>query len=241
MTGAFSANAQNIHVSAVGVTNFLVNGNFKGTVVNSEGTLNVIVIGNVLPGTQIIAADAARVRTGTFAGTLSAGTLDLTTTGSVVAAARIQAGEIADVSGDDAAFSIAGDFGGRLTVHGDFASGADSSTTLVEGAVLPTARITIGGSINGNTQYAFANAFLGTLHVGGDINQDIAFGGNVKSIFVGGGINAGLTVIGKVASIVAGSVFVATDANDGTFRDGEGNITGTLDTTLGFGKVISTI
>ena len=241
MLAAFSANALNMVVSAAGQTDFLVNGNFKGAIVNTQDTLSLVAIGNVLPGTQIIASDAARIHAEAFAGTLSAGTLDLRTTGSVLASARIQAAEIADISGDGNAFSIGGDFGGRLTVHGDFASGDDASTTLVEGTVLPTARITIGGSINGTTDYVFANAFLGALFIGGDINQDIDFGGNVKSIFVGGSINADLTVIGKVASIVAGNLFIATDDNDGTFRDGAGNITGALDTTLGFGKVISAV
>jgi hypothetical protein len=241
-TGSFTGDALDVLINSGNTTNITAAKNFKGRVYETTGVLTFLATGNVLPGSIISSAGNARVTAAKFDGTLNANLLDFATTGTVGAIARIQADTVTDINADNIGFSVGGDFAGRLAVAGSFTTGTGASATVVTGTVQPTAAWAIAGSIfQGATKYVFGKGFLGVLQVGGDINPDIDFGGNVNTIFVGEQINGDLTVLGKVASIVSGTFFTATDAFDGTFRDGAGNVLAALDTTTGHGRVTSTL
>lgn len=238
-----SKDALDVEITADGASVLEVDGNFKGTFANSSSSLLLNVGGSVLPTSKITNVGATTITTTNFDATLNAGTLDFLASGNVGALARIQTNAVGDLGdGDTNGFNVGGTFGGRLTVSGDFSGGDAATQTIVGGDVLKTARIIIGGDLTGaSTQFVFGGAYAGTLSIGGNMTKDISFAGDVNSIVIGGSVLGDLVVTGKIARVVAGSVFTATDANDGTFANGAGTAIGSIDTTTGHGLVISTI
>jgi hypothetical protein len=165
--------------------------------------------------------------------------------GNVAASARIQASEIDDFNSDTIGFHVDGDFAGVLNV-GDFDSDVVGGSTLVEGDVLKSARFNIGERFGNSADedFIFAGDFLGVLNIGGDIDVDLAFAGDVNQIIIGGligttGVANAITISGKLKFLSSGSLFDETTPGEaGSFENGAGTATATLSVQRGFITVI---
>jgi hypothetical protein len=225
---------------------FSVDGNMSGTV-NSFDSSITLTVGGTMSG-KAIAGDILFADIGQLTGSLSANQLDLIVQGNVASNARVQAIEVDDFNNDTIGFSVGGDFGGLLNV-GRFDSDVVGGSTLVDGDVLKSARFNIAGFFGDleNEDFIFGGNFLGVLNIGGSINVDLAFAGDVNQVIIGGFVGLGglantITVSGKLKFLSSGSLFEeTTPGKEGNFVNGNGTVTGSLVAQGGFGTVTSTI
>ncbi len=147
---------------------------------------------------------------------------------------------VIDVDGDLIELRVGGNFAANLNVGKDLILGeSGSEVTAIAGKVSAKSVIQVRGDI-GNAESAakvtFAGAFGGHLQLAGDLRTDLEFQNSVALIDIGGSIGntdlgdgiAQILVNGSVGSLRTGSVFVRADAGGGSFVDGAGVITGTL-------------
>jgi len=207
-----------------------VGGNFRGRIQGSNGGVTLTTGGSVLKG-SVLSANEYQERTmvidvaGNFAGAVtSAPHLVFLVDGNVEQSASITARQIGRGFPMDPGlnFSVGGNFAGRLEVL-DFTASSDpdaGALTLVSGTVTSTGlfRISRFTDIGANESYRFGGDFLGRLVVGGDLDADIAFAGNVNEIVIGGAVQADVTIAGALTHFsTGGSTFVQTGPASGTF------------------------
>ena len=140
-------------------------------------------------------------------------------------------------------FSVGGSFAGILNAT-DFDASSSAVTgenhLLVGGKVTQSARFNIGdiASTSAADIYSFGDAFLGQLNIGGNLDVDLAFAGSVNRLTIGGAVLDTISVGGRLNFLSSGSLFTPTTPGvDGNFVDGNGTVTGNLDTTNGFATV----
>jgi hypothetical protein len=185
---------------------------------------------------------------GQLTGSLSSRQLDLIVQQNVTSSARIQTEFVDDFNADTFGFRVDGSFAGVLNAI-NFDSDVVNGSTIVAGDVLRSARFNIAGTI-GQTideDFSFGGDFLGVLNIGGDIDVDIAFDGDVNQVIIGGvvgvaGVANSISVGGKLKFLSSGSLFdETTPGKEGTFENGIGTVTATLTTQDGFVTVTPTV
>jgi hypothetical protein len=222
---------------------FSVEGNMSG-IVNSFDSSISLEVGGTMSG-KAIADETLFADLGQLTGSLSSDQLDLIVQGNVAASARIQARAVDDFNADTIGFSVGGDFGGVLNVI-DFDSDVVGGSTLIDGDVLKSARFNIARSFGDATDedFIFGGNFLGVLNIGGSIDVDLAFAGDVNQVIIGGligtaGVVNAITVSGKLNFLSSASVFVeTTPGKEGNFQNIQSIVTATLSVQDGFGTVI---
>lgn len=206
-------------------------------ITSSDGNVNAQILGSLVRSRLV--GDGVNAEIGLdLNGFVQAYVLDLEVGRDVLNGARIQANEVRHF-GDFESFRVGRNFNGMLDVAGSFSAGVGASTTLIGGVVGSTAVINIGtiDEVNSSDEFVFAGNFNGTLTINEPLATQLRFGGNVNQISIAGAVLDDIIIAGRLGSLASGSLFVATDANDGTFRDGLNTITGTLDTGSGHGNV----
>jgi hypothetical protein len=204
------------------VTRSTITATASNVFVTVDGTMN----GKAIAGEDLIAD------VGELTGSLSADLLDLVVQGDVSASARIQANEVDDSlfgDADSIGFEVRGDFAGQLNVI-DFDSDAVGTSVLVEGDVLKSARFNVAGTFGdvADESFRFGGDFLGVLNIGGDIDVDITFSGNVNQVIIGGlvgttGAANFISVEGRLKFLSSSSLFAATTPGQiGSFQNGAG-------------------
>jgi hypothetical protein len=152
-----------------------------------------------------------------------------------------------DLNSDTFGFHVDGDFAGLLNVI-DFDSDVVGGSTLVGGDVLKTARFNIAGVLGNiaDESFSFGGDFAGVLNILGDIDVNLAFGGDVNQVIIGGlvgttGAVNTITIAGKLKFLSSGSLFEETTPGEaGSFENGAGTQTATLSVQGGFITVIPT-
>jgi hypothetical protein len=120
---------------------------------------------------------------------------------------------------------VGGTFAGTLEAI-DFTASNDPDAgviTLVGGNVTSTGLFRIGRftDIGANESYRFGGNFLGRLVVGGDLDADLAFAGNVNEIVIGGAVQADVTIAGALTHFSSGgSTFAQNGPTSGVFLIG---------------------
>jgi hypothetical protein len=207
-----------------------VGGNFRGRIQGSNGGVTLTTGGSVLKG-SVLSANQWQERTmvidvtGNFAGAVtSAPHLVFLVDGNVEQSASITARRIGRGFPMEPGlnFAVGGTFGGKLEAI-DFTASNDPDAgqiTLVGGNVTSTGlfRISRFTDIGANESYRFGGDFLGRLVVGGDLDADIVFAGNVNEIVIGGAVQADVTIAGALTHFSSGgSTFVQTGPTSGNF------------------------
>lgn len=165
--------------------------------------------------------------------------LDVSIGRDVLAGAKMQTRHVLDLDADFIGFTVGRNFNGLLDVAQTFTTGTGATQTLIGGVVgaagvLNFANIDDGASA---AEFVFGGNFNGTLSTTGGLDTQLRFGGNVNQIIISGAVRDAIIIAGRLTSLTSGSLFTAINTNDGNFRDGLGNITGTLDTGTGHGNV----
>jgi hypothetical protein len=220
-----------------------VTGNLSG-VLDSASSGVTMTVGGTMRG-HVIAGEEIVADIGQLEGTLAGRRLDLLVQQNVGAGARIQANNIDDINSDTIGFRINGSFAGQLTTL-DFDSDAAGSSQLVGGDVLKSARFNIAGQLGGTADesFEFGGDFLGVLNVGGDIDVNLVFNGDVNQVIIGGlvgttGAVNTIIVNGKLNFLSTGSLFEeTTPGKAGSFLNGLGTETATLQIESKFTTVI---
>jgi hypothetical protein len=208
-----------------------VGGNFRGRIQGSNGGVTLTTGGSVLKGAVVstnqwqegtMVLDVA----GNFAGSVtSAPYLVFLVDGNVEESASITARRISrgySAPEVPANFFVGGTFAGKLEAI-DFTASNDPDAgviTLVGGNVTSTGlfRISRFTDIGANESYRFGGNFLGRLVVGGDLDADLAFAGNVNEVVIGGAVQADVTIAGALTHFsTGGSSFVQTGPTSGNF------------------------
>jgi hypothetical protein len=244
ITTNITGDAADVLLTADAASSITIGGDFDGEAKATGGLLTISVTGAAKTGSRIESVAGLLGTFGQFDGALVAGTLDFNVVAGVGKLARIQATAVGDQNANDVAFSVGGDFAGRLDVSGNFDSGIGASVTLIGGDVVKGAVLNFGGLFGGAgsaDQFVFGGAMLGSLSINSDLETDLSFAGDVNRIVIRGVVRDTILIAGKAAFISTGSLFGETDANDGNFLDGSGAIVGNLDTTSGHGTVVTTI
>jgi hypothetical protein len=219
-----------------------VGGNMGG-IVNSFSSDITLTVGGTMSG-NVIAGEEIIADIGQLSGSLSSFGLDLVVQRDVAASARIQASDVDDFNSDTAGFRVGGNFGGILNVS-DFDSDVLGGSTLVEGDVLKSARFNVGSQFGdaADESFTFGGDFLGTLSIGGDIDVNLAFAGDVNQVIIGGlvGTTGAVNTIaigGKLKFLSSGSFFKETiEAETGSFVNGTNTESATLTVEGGFKTV----
>jgi hypothetical protein len=222
-----------------------IGGNLSG-LLNSFDSEITLTVGGTMSG-KAVADDRMLADIGQLTGSLSSNELDLIVQGNVTSSARIQTGDVDDFNGDTFGFRVDGTFAGVLNAI-NFDSDVVGGSTIVAGDVLRSARFNIAGTIGETIDelFSFGGDFLGVLNIGGDIDVDIAFDGNVNQVIIGGLVGVAgavntITVGGKLKFLSSGSLFdEITSGLTGSFENGVGTVTGTLVTQDGFVTVTPT-
>lgn len=196
-------------------------------------------IGGSLVRSRIVGQDVLAKIGLDLNGFVSAATLDLAVGRDVGPSGTIQTNNVVDLDADNVAFAVVRNFNGRLNVSGLFATGTGATQTLIGGVVGATSVITIKDidSVNSAAEFVFGGNFNGTLNINNSLDVSLRFGGNVNQIIIAGAVLEDIIIVGGLTSLTSGSLFTAIDTNDGTFSDGRGTITATLDTGTGHGNV----
>ena len=220
--------------------------NLRGTLQSGSGDYTITIGGSVLNGTQILEGDTTILTiTGNMDGKVVCDDLDLQVGGNVGKNARILVNEIVDL-GDagTVGFSVGGSFAGVLNAldfDANSSAAAGENHTLVGGPVTATGRFNIGdiASTSATDTYTFGGAFLGQLNIGGNLDVDLSFAANVKRVIIGGAVLDTISVGGRLTYLASAGLFVPTTPGvDGDFEDGNGTVTGNLDTVSGFVTVV---
>lgn len=222
--------------------------NFRGLFQGGSADLVMTVGGSVLPGSAFLDGDTFTFDvTGSFTGTVVGTSLDFQVGGNVGIVTRLLVRNVQDLGADvdTVGFSVGGIFAGVLRAV-DFDPNSDPTAgqthVLVGGDVATTGRFIIQdiASTSQDDTYRFGGNFLGQLIIGGALDVDIEFAGNVNRVVIGGPVQDTITVAGRLIFLSAGgSLFaVTTPGFDGNFVDGQNIVTGNLDTTGGFVRVI---
>jgi hypothetical protein len=214
-------------------------GNMSG-LLNSFTSDITLTVGGTMSG-KAIAGEDVIADLGQLTGSLSSDQLDLIVQGNVAASARIQAEQVDDLNSDTVGFHIGDNFAGVLNVN-SFDSDVAGGSTLVEGDVLKSARFNIGRRFGASADesFTFGGDFLGVLNIGGDIDVNLAFAGDVNQVIIGGlvgttGLVNTIAIGGKLKFLSSGSLFdETTPGKAGSFENGAGIETATLSVDGGF-------
>lgn len=203
-----------------------VTGSLATTRVQSSNSDVSLTVTGAMSG-QAVAAGTVNVSVGSLSGSLSGGALRLDVNGDVAATARMQATNVNFMDVD-------GFFAGQLN-----AVNLNTSGTLIKGSVSTTGKLSFSGTF-GTAAVAFgtgASSFLGQLLLGSSLDQQLTFAGSVSRVLISGQVRNNIIVGGKLTYLSTGSLFTPT-GNNGTFKDGRGNVTGNLTTVGGFTTVV---
>jgi hypothetical protein len=152
-----------------------------------------------------------------------------------------------DFNADTVGFRVGGTFAGVLNVL-DFDSDVVGGSALVAGDVSKSARFNIERRFGdtADEDFLFGGDFLGVLNIGGDIDVDLTFAGDVNQVVIGGlvgvtGLANIIAVAGKLKFLSSGSLFDEfTPGLTGFFENGAGSVNGPLITQGGFVTVTPT-
>jgi len=206
---------------------------------SSAGADLTVDIGGSLVQSRVVGNDVnLKIGLDMF-GFVHAFNLDVNVGRDVRSGARLQTRFVSDHDGDNIAFSIGRNFNGVLDVSNTFATGTGATQTLIGGVVGSGAVLNIADidDTNSAAEFVFGGNFNGTLNINNALDVSLRFGGNVNQIIIAGAVVDDIIIAGRLTSLTSGSLFTAIDTNDGSFRDGFGITTATLDTGTGHGNV----
>ena len=153
-----------------------------------------------------------------------------------------------EVGGDVVDFRVGTELHGIVRVHGDFVVGTNAIDPVIAigGVTSNPSRIEIDGDLgdsNSTPSVRVSKNFNGRLTVGGQLATELKFGANASRLVIEGGIGpasvgiAHIIVAGNLGSLSSGSLYQSIDAHNGSFVDGAGVITGSLNVTGTIGSV----